>query len=173
MPRVTYVKKCRKPCRCSKCGDKIKKGKPYRWWKFNFGARFNRCMKTECAPKPSDLTRSEWLGWVGDTQKEGFNGYDTFSELSSRRDDLVGELNEKADELDEKFNNMPQPLQEGDTGILLQERAEACRNTASELEAVEIPEDDDPEKLDDKEDDKDDALTTVRDDLNQALDSLS
>jgi hypothetical protein len=64
MARINYVKKFRGTKKtsdgtlsCSSCGDKIRKGDPYRWWsnrthRGGSGMRRNRCMKAECTPKP-------------------------------------------------------------------------------------------------------------------------
>jgi hypothetical protein len=63
MPRVNYVKKARKDQgRCSKCGDEIKAGDPYRHWSFRYGGKRKRCMKASCSPRQSDLTQSKLAG---------------------------------------------------------------------------------------------------------------
>lgn len=173
MPKVTKVAKSRKVFKCSKCGIKIKKGSPYRWWKFNFGPRYNRCMQPACDPKPSDLTRSEYLGQIGNLQKEGFCA-DSLEGLQSERDDVVEKLNEIAGDCDDKYNNMPTSLQSGDTGCLLQERSESCRNAASALQAVDIPEPTAPALSDDEEAENADesALESARDNLIEILADL-
>lgn len=147
MPRVTRVEKCRhSPGQCGKCSTKIKKGEPYLWWKFRTGGRGGskhvRCAKPECAPKASDLTQSEFWGEIYAMQEQGITG-DTFSDLKDSRDEVANRLTEMADELEEKRNNMPEGLQDGETGNMLQERADACRDAATELENQEIPDDPD------------------------------
>lgn len=148
MPRVNTVKKARKsPGTCGKCGCKIEVGQPYKHWSFRItsgksyiSSKRIRCMKTECAPKPSDLTQSEFWGAVNDLKDEGFPG-DSFSDLQSARDDIAGRLNELADEQQGKLDGMPEGLQQGSTGELIQERISALQDAASELESVDIPDD--------------------------------
>lgn len=152
MPRVNTVKKARKsPGTCGKCGCKIEEGQPYKHWSFRItsgksyiSSKRIRCMKSDCAPKPSDLTQSEFWGSVNDIKDEGFPG-DSFSDLQSARDDIAGRLNELADEQQGKFDNMPEGLKQGSTGQLLEERVSALQDAAQELESVDIP--DDPEEI--------------------------
>ena len=48
MARVTTVEKARKDQgNCSGCGDPIKVGDSYRWWKFLRGPRYVRCSKPD------------------------------------------------------------------------------------------------------------------------------
>lgn len=174
MPRVNSVKKCRKtPGKCSRCAHKIKKGEPYIWWKFNFGAKYVRCAEPSCYPKPSDLTRSEFWGRMGDLQQEGFEGT-TYEELRDRRETVMDALNEIADDCEEKFNNMPQSLQDGDTGQLLQERADACRDCVTELEDIDLPEEEPPDEKDEEAvEEYDNRVTDKKDLLDQALNNIS
>jgi hypothetical protein len=77
-------------------------------------------------------------------QDAGFPA-ENFSELQSVRDDVVGELNNIADETEGKLENMPQGLQDGQTGETLRGRAECLRDVASNLEGIDIP--DDPDEV--------------------------
>ncbi len=55
------MKKARKDQgQCGKCGVQINAGNGYKWWKFRHGGRRIRCMNPKCAPRPSDLTQSEY-----------------------------------------------------------------------------------------------------------------
>ena len=143
MPRVTSVKKAQKSQgECSKCGVKIKKGDGYRWWKFRFGGRYVRCLKLECAPKPSDLTRSEFYGTLYGVEESLRSALDDFRKGGDPVD-LAGTLNELAEELrnlgsecQDKLDNMPEGLQQGDTGQLLENRAQECESKADELESA-------------------------------------
>jgi hypothetical protein len=60
-----------------------------------------------------------------------------FDDLASRRDDIVSDLESVKDETDEKFNNMPDGLQQGDTGQLLEERVNALDEVISTLQDVD------------------------------------
>lgn len=144
MPRVTAVKAAKiDQGNCSKCGDPIPAGQPYRWWKFNFGAKYKRCMKPACTPKPSDLTQSEFYSTLYDLQERLGNSLDDFRKGESDASSTASELNEIAEELrslgeecGEKFNNMPEGLQQGDSGQLLENRVSECDSKADELESA-------------------------------------
>jgi uncharacterized protein YukE len=132
MPRVHFVKKARKAIK--EAG--VKKGDSYYWWKFRFGGK--RVSKTP--PKASQLTQSEFLGNMHAHQED----VDSFSASSVEDiDSVAGQLRDKAEEIrelgnecEEKYNNMPDSLQQGPTGELLQTRTEQCENIATELDSA-------------------------------------
>lgn len=138
MPRVTFVKKARKAQdQCGKCGAKIKKGEAYRWWKFRYGGRRIRCGKSECAPRASDLTQSPFYGQLYDIQdsvEEAIATRDKDSIAEALRN-AAEELRSMAEECEEKRGNMPEGLQESETGELLQTRTDECNEKADELES--------------------------------------
>ena len=143
MPRVTIVKKAQKDQgSCGKCQVKIKVGDGYRWWKFNFGGRYVRCLKAECAPKPSDLTRSEFYSTLYDIEDSVSAALDDFrsggeaDDLASALNDAAEQLRELGQECQDKFDNIPEGLQQGDTGQLLENRAQECEGKADELESA-------------------------------------
>ena len=122
----------RKEYKCSKCGEVIKKGDQY--WK---GIPFRRspvirCLKCgiyrwECSS--SDYTQS--VGRVCDCWQEDY-------ELSeSTAEEIVAELTNIQDMCQDSLDNMPEGLQEGDTGQLIQERIDNLEDAISELEAID------------------------------------
>lgn len=133
MARVTFVKKARKDYPESG----IKKGDSYYWWKFRFGGKH----KSKVKPKPSQLTQSEFLGTLYAIQEEiaekttaDFNSsedFDTFIE------DKKGELNNLADETNDKRENMPENLYDSPTGEMLEERSSSVNEMADELENID------------------------------------
>lgn len=135
MPRVTYVKKAQKPQgTCFKCGEKIKTGDSYRWWKFRFSGKRIRCGKPECAPKASDLTQSAFYSQLYDIQ-------DSLNAAIANRsvDDLraiADDLRSLGEECSGNRENMPESLQDSDTGQLLETRAEECDSKADEIESA-------------------------------------
>jgi len=143
MPRVTAVKKAQKDQGpCGKCQVEIKTGDGYRWWKFNFGGRYVRCLKAECTPKPSDLTRSEFYSALYGIEDSASAALDDFrsggdpSDLASALNDAAEQLRELGQECEEKLGNMSEGLQQGDTGQLLENRAQECEAKADELESA-------------------------------------
>jgi len=180
MPRVNAVNKCRKsPGVCGKCGVKIDVGQPYKYWAFMVGGRGGpkhiRCGKPECAPKPADLTQSEFWSAVYSLQETAFDGK-TPEDLESQRDEVAGEQ-------EDKLSNMPDGLQQGASGELLQERADACREAQSNLEGVDCSVDveGEPEEPDAKDKEAheqwekrhEEWLQEIRDELEAALNDIS
>lgn len=94
-------------------------------------------------PRASQLTMSEYLGAAYGLQ-ERIEDLTADNGLQDERDTLVAEIEELAEEQRSKFENMPDGLQQGDTGQLLEERAEAMTTWASDLESIDISEPDMP-----------------------------
>lgn len=143
MPRVTTVKKAQKAQgTCGKCGAKIKKGDSYRWWKFRFGGRRVRCAKPECTPKPSDLTQSAFYGTLYSIEESvtdaiaDFEGGGEPDALADALRQAAEELRELGEECTSNRDNMPEGLQDSETGELLQNRADECESKADELESA-------------------------------------
>lgn len=150
MPQVHFVKKAQKDYPEAD----IKKGDSYYWWKFKFGGKH----KSKTHPKASQLTQSEFLSAIYDLE-------DRIRSLSSDMDieDIEAEVTEIIDEIrtlgeeqEEKRNNMPESLQDGEIGELLQSRADACEEWASELENVDF---------DTAKDDEDEDIGDVKQEL--------
>lgn len=129
MPRVHFVQKARKD------NSVVKKGESYYHWKFRHGPK----KYSRNRPKPSQLTQSEFLSTVYDLN-------DRIEELeASDIDDLQSQVSEISDEFrtlgydqQEKVYNMPEGLQQGDTGQLLERRAEECADVADQLEGLDF-----------------------------------
>ena len=125
MARVTFVKKARKDIP----GTDIKRGDSYYHWSFRYGGR--RTSKTP--PRRSQLTQSSFLSQVYDVEDEIEDLVadetlgDAVSDIASRLRDIAGECQDSLD-------NMPEGLQQGDTGQMLQERIDGCEAAADELE---------------------------------------
>lgn len=135
MPRVTRVAKCRvDQGTCSKCGQPIKKGDAYVWWQFAYRGASKRCAKSECYPKPADLTQSEFYGTLYGIQEQ-VSG-DSVSSVVEAAKSAAEELRTLGSECSDKLSNMPDGLQQAPTGELLQNRADECEGKADELEAA-------------------------------------
>ena len=143
MPRVTSVKKARKSQgECGKCPAKIKKGDPYVWWAFRFGGRRVRCAKPECYPKSSDLTQSAFYGTlysIEETVSDAVSAYEEGGEPGDLAEELRGaaeELRSLGEECGSSLDNMPEGLQQGDTGQMLENRRDECESKANDLESA-------------------------------------
>lgn len=146
MPKVHHVKKARKDNK--KAG--IKKGESYYWWAFRVGrGSIKRYSKTP--PRPSQLTNSEYMSSFLSLQEEiedeaqGVKTKEDAESLAQFMRDKAEEYRTLGDEQQEKFDNMPEGLQSGDTGQLLECRKEACDRGAEELESAADELENDPE----------------------------
>ena len=111
----------------------IQKGEPYWWWK---PWRMAKQM-SKTRPKPSQLASSDFARGVLAAVEalEAWSGPWTESD----RDDLVGEMEELRDAEQEKFDNLPEGLQQGDTGVMLEDRVAMLDDWSGELESLQFP----------------------------------
>lgn len=136
-------------------------GEPYYWWQFkNGGKNFSKTR-----PKASQLTQSAYLSTIYDIADELGEIRAQVSDpddLSSAIDDIKSRLEELRDEQEEKKSNMPEGLQEGPTGELLQERYDNLDNAISELDGLDLDYDE-PDEDDLREELKDNVDPSVLD----------
>lgn len=135
MTRLNFVKKAAKDYP----GHEIKRGEPYFWWKFPYGGK--RMSKTR--PRRSQLTQSEFFGSmydaedsIGDSVEEFRSDKIDFEDLASALESVASDVREAGEQCEEKRSNMPDSLQDGETGQLLETRSERCGDIADELESA-------------------------------------
>lgn len=132
MARLHHVKKARRDYK----EHGIRKGESYFWWKFRFGGK--RMSKTR--PRRSQLTQSEFMATMMDAEDDlaatvqDFNDSHDFKALADALEELSERIRTTGEEQEEKRSNMPDSLQDSETGSLLEQRAEACEGTAQQLE---------------------------------------
>jgi hypothetical protein len=131
MARAHFVKAARKDYP----DHGIAKGESYYWWKFRTGGRGGPKHFSKTAPKGSQLTQSEYLGQHYALQEE-LEALAADEGLEDAVSDIATRFRELGEEQSEKKNNMPDSLQDSDTGNMLDERAEKCESIASELEGL-------------------------------------
>lgn len=138
MPKVHHVKKALKDNRV------CKKGESYYWWKVKTGPASGIRRMSKTYPKSSQLTTSEFLGSVYSLQEEMADAkFDTIEDLQAAVEDWVSQIEEIRDNCQEKFDNMPEGLQQGETGQLLEERVSLMDDWANNLQGVDLePEND-------------------------------
>ena len=78
----------------------------------------------------------------------------------------------RLDECQESLDNMPEGLQEGDTGQMLQERIEACESAQSELESMDLDFESEHD-ADDKEITQEDRDQELQDWLDEKKDEMT
>lgn len=113
----------------------IKKGEEYYHWKFRFGG----IHRSKTPPKPSQLTQSEFLSTLYDLQERlGNLQADNAEDLKTDVEEIASELRDLGQDCQGKLDNMPDGLQQGETGQLLEQRADSCENAADELEGIDF-----------------------------------
>ena len=133
----------------------IKKGEEYYHWKFRYGGLH----RSKTPPKPSQLTQSEFLSSLYDIQDRLENiSADTVEDIQTEVESIAEELNQMAEECREKHDNMPDGLQEGEVGQMLDERADACESAAGELESVDFEIEDDQTFYDEVKEELEDEI---------------
>lgn len=126
MPKVHFVKKARKD------NPVCKKGQSYYWWKFRFsGKRYSLTR-----PKQSQLTQSEFLQTIYGIEEQ-IEDLTTSEDLEAQKDEIIQQIEQLKDETEEKRDNMPDQLQDGDVGQLLQDRVDALDDMICELEGID------------------------------------
>lgn len=147
MAHATFVKSARKDYP----EHGIKKGESYYWWSFRQPGGRGGSGKyfSKTPPRPSQLTRSAFQSTLLHIE-ETFNdlnpeSYSFVSEFESDIDSIKSDLESLKDETQEKLDNMPEGLQQGDTGQLLQTRIDEVDSLISDLDSVDFSEPEEPE----------------------------
>lgn len=129
----------------------IKKGDMYYTAQIKTGPRSSRVLRSLKPLRDSQLTTSPF--------KSGYYAAQESWDDNKERDestirDIAETIRELGTEAQESFDNMPEGLQQGDTGQMLQERAEQCETKADELESLadEYETLEEPQEPDDGED---------------------
>ena len=160
MGKVTKIKSARKEWKCSKCHSIIKVGDGYFKGEINFGPTIVACLK--CGLKPYEVTTSGWTRRVGRIVEDFTEDYG-YGEDSL--DQVLQEVYDIQSEVQDRLDNMPEGLQEGDVGQLLQSRVEMCDDAISELENIDVS--------DIKDAVKDEFLSNVSDELQKKFEDFS
>jgi hypothetical protein len=166
MARATFVKKARKTIK----GTGIKKGDSYYWWKFRFGSKH----VSKTPPRRSQLTQSAFYSTMYDAEDTAADiaeqlrtGKIDFADAKDQLEQIKGDVESAGDECQGAFDNMPEGLQQGDTGQLLERRVEVCQDISSEIDNIDIPDDDDEDLK------NDDAREAKREEIANEIDGIS
>jgi hypothetical protein len=148
MARVTHVKHANKDYP----NNGIVKGQEYWWTKHAYGPK----LFFTSPPKQSQLTQSEFLSQAYDLEERigslDAKDFETLEDLKSEVESIVDDIRALGEEQQEHHDNMPEGLQDGDIGQLLEQRSESMEDWASSLESeAESLDDDDDEESDDKD----------------------
>lgn len=139
MPRVHFVKKARKDVPHSD----IKAGESYYWWKFRYGGK----QVSRTPPKQSQLTQSEFLGTIYGIDEQ-VQALTEDSEFETEIESIKDQLETLKSETEDKLSNMPDQLQEGDVGQMLQNRIDELDSMISEYDSLDLEVDEESIKED-------------------------
>lgn len=163
MAKVHFVKKSRKDYPAFG----IKKGDSYYYWSLMTGPRSSRTYKSLTRPKPSQLTISAFLSTLyGIQERIEEVKFTELEDLKSFVEEILGDIESLKDETQSSLDNMPEGLQQGDTGQLLQERIDGLENWQSELEGVDLEFEFDEEEPDEAPDEPDQQKEEPEEDYN-------
>lgn len=138
MPRVHFVKKARK----ANPSAGIKVGDSYWWWKNRAkGARAGVKRVSKTRPRPSQLTMSEYFSQAYALQEQVEDmslpsDADGLAEFADELRSVAEEVRTLGQDQQDKHDNMPDGLQQGETGQLLEGRANACESLADEIDSA-------------------------------------
>lgn len=162
MATAHYVKKARKDY--PDIG--VQKGEPCWWWEFRFGGTY----RSKTQPRPSQLTQSEFMSTylgIGETLEDALAAATCKDDVESAVEEAKSSIEELRDEQQEKKDNMPEQLQEADSGQLLQERYDQLDEWCNDLDSVDYSE------LEEAEDSaQNDISGTVEEKIAEALQNL-
>lgn len=113
----------------------IVKGQQHYYWKLMTGPRSSRTFRQVDPPRPSQLTSSAFLGAMGDLEVE-MSGFTHDDGLPETLDNYAESIRSLGQEEQDKFDNMPEGFQQGETGQLLEERANNCEAWADEIDTA-------------------------------------
>jgi hypothetical protein len=111
-------------------GNGIKKGDKYFYVKIKTGPYSSRTIRSLTRPKRWQLTSSDFYQQLWPIEDERFGVVNEASDLN----DIAQELRELGEAQQEKFDAMPDGLQQGDTGQRVEQRATSCGEWADAIE---------------------------------------
>ncbi len=149
MGKITKVMKSRKEYTCGRCRKKIEVGQPYLRGDLNFSKPVIRCCK--CGLQPWEVTTSDYQLSVGEIV---YHWDENNAPDEAGRDSIVSDLEDIRDDLQGRLDNMPEGLQQGDAGQLLQERIDALESAISDLEDIDFDDDFDDDLSDEDREDQ-------------------
>lgn len=112
----------------------IKKGEMYYYTRIKTGPYSSRQIRQKTPIRPSQMTSSDFLSQFYGLQEQLQDYSDGIAGLADFLNDIASQARELGQEQQEKFDNMPDNLQQGETGQLLEERANAMDEWADSLE---------------------------------------
>lgn len=110
----------------------IKKSDQYYFVKIKTGPYSSRTIRSLTRPKRWELTTSDFYSQLWPIEDERFGEVTEASDLN----DIASDLRALGDEQQGKFDNMPDGLQQGDTGQQVELRSTQCGEWADAIETI-------------------------------------
>lgn len=109
----------------------IAKGEQYWFVQIKTGPRSSRTIRQKEPFKRQQLTQSDYLIALYDWE----DGKAAIGDMDDAQD-FADRIREIGQEQQDKLDNMPEGLQQGSSGELIQERIDACEAAADEIETI-------------------------------------
>jgi len=129
--RIERINKARKEQKCSKCGEVVAVGMPYLKATPYRRRPIIRC--TKCGLKSYETSGSEYVKNVGAIVEDWRDDYGLNENTA---DEIATALEEIRDQQQDSLDIMPENLQYGDTGTMLQERIDSLDATIDGLNNI-------------------------------------
>lgn len=145
--RVVTVQKSRKDQgKCGKCGVELPAGTGYKFWKMGFRSnyKYKRCLKVECAPKPSERETNKTATILAAQEAFEETTFD-FGDVTSL-EEAVHSVAESVREVSDEYQEGLDQWEHGNES--LQEKVEHYSSQADELESWTVSESEGPEPAD-------------------------
>jgi hypothetical protein len=170
MPKAIFVKKAQKPNSVVSQEDIDRANNPKKpgdetaasYWHWSMKTAYSSVKrKSKTRPRASEMTLSDFWGQVYGLQEDMEDATADFDSIEDIKQDAANRIREIGEECREKFDNMPEGLQQGSSGELLEQRAESCESAADEIECLDSPDENDfdnPEEFTEGSDEYNEAL---------------
>ncbi len=169
MARAHFVKAARKDYP----DHGIKRGESYWWWAFMQGGRGGPKRYSKTQPRGSQLTQSEFYSTLLSCEEQvsdlKADSYQTVGDLEADLQSIRDEIETLGSECSDKLSNMPDGLQQGDSGQLLETRSSECEALAQEFDGLDFSEPGDEDVKPTDKETKEDALARAVEDRCQEI----
>lgn len=133
MAKIQYIKKSNRgnEVKCNKCGKVIEPGQMYYKAEPYAGPVITRC--SDCGLRSYETSGSSYIQTIGRLVE---NWRVEYADMNCAAEDIASELEDLKDELESNLENIPEQLQDGAAGTLLQERIEELEDCISALQDI-------------------------------------